>query len=102
MDGFVRIDQVVGVYEVWLDDRFPFSKMKVKVLQRGDGDFLAVPNLAVRNRLSHKPEFTSGIAADPKSALDDALKSFMNEVNENRPNRTFVEDDFEWADCQEF
>ena len=102
MNGFVRIDQVVGVYEVWLNDSFPFSKMKVKVLQRGDRDFLAAPNLAVRNRISRRPEFTSGLGADPKSALDDALRSFMKEVNENRPDRAFAEDDFEWSACQDF
>lgn len=102
MKGIVRIDQVVGMYEVWLDETFPCAKMKIKVLKRGDDDFLAVPNLAVRNRISRQPEFTSGLGADPKSAIDDAMKYFMKEVDENRPDRDLAEDDFEWSASEEF
>jgi hypothetical protein len=102
MTGIVRIDQVVGMYEVWLDESFPFAKMKIKVLKRGDGDFLAVPNLAVRDRISRQPEFMSGLGADPKSAIDDAMEYFMKEVDENRPDRDFAEDDFEWPACEDF
>ena len=102
MNDVFRIDQVVGVYEVWLDDLFPFAKMKIKVLQRSDNDFLAVPNLAVRNRANRQPEFTSGLGTDPNSALEDALRSFMKEVHENRTAEAFAEDDFEWSACQDF
>jgi hypothetical protein len=62
IDGITRIDRVAGVFEIWpRDSDFPFAKFKVKVLERGGGDFLGVPNLAVRNADTGEPEYTSGL-----------------------------------------
>lgn len=102
MSTYIRIDRVVGLYELWLDDNIPFSKMKVKVLQRSEADFLAIPNLAVRNQLSKLPEYISGLGKSEDEAFKDLLDRFTSEVQAQMPSAGFTEDDFEWSAPEEF
>ena len=97
-----RIDKVVANYEVWLDDDFPFAKMKVKVLQRADDDFLAVSNLNVRNSLTRDIEFIAGLGTTPDIALTDLLHRFCDLVREQLSHGPLGEEDFVWSASEEF
>jgi hypothetical protein len=98
----VRIDRVAAQYEVWLDETFPFSKIKVKVIERRSGDYLGVANVAVRGRISGEPEFISGLGATVDEALQDAVMRFLQEAAKNMPAAGFREEDFVWSACEEF
>lgn len=42
-----RIQRIAEVFEVWPGPDLPFAKFKVKVIERADEQFLAVPNVAI-------------------------------------------------------
>jgi hypothetical protein len=102
MDGVIRIDKVVTILEVWFDATFPFAKMKVKVLDRSKGDFLAVPNLAFRNPTSGSPEYTSGLGNTIDEAVNDLLVRFVSEVRSYKSGNELTEADFEWSAPEDF
>jgi len=101
-DHVVQISRVAAVFEVWVEQDIPIAAFKVKVLERQTGDFLAVPNIAVRNAGTRQPEWTSGLGASIEEALVDALKYFFMEIGQNMPARPLAEEDFMWADSGEF
>src|SRR5690349_6027730 len=87
MGGIARIDRVVAQLEVWLDGSFfPFPKMKVKVIQRQSGDFLAVPNVAIRNLTSREPDGISGLGNSVDEAVNDLLPRFVAGVRLHTPD----------------
>ena len=102
MDGIIRIDKVVSELEVWLDASFPFAKFKVKVLERSNGDYLAVPNLARRDRVSGERDGLSGLGDDPEEAVNDLLARFVSNVRENSIGIELSEADFEWSAPEDF
>jgi hypothetical protein len=97
MDGVIRIDKVVAMWEVWLDATFPFPKIKVNVLERSHGDFIAVPNLARRNATSGEAEFISGLRGNVEEAVSDLLLGIVSEVRERSPSSGLTAADFEWS-----
>ena len=103
MDGISRIDKVAALLDVWLDaELFPFAKMKVKVLERSPGDFLAVTNLHRKDAPSGEPEYLAGLGDSIDSAASDLLKVFVSDVREHLPSQGFVEEDFEWSAPEDF
>lgn len=102
MDGVIRIDKVVAVLDVWLDQTFPFAKMKVKVLERSPGDLLAVPNVAYRNSASGSIEYTAGIGSTVEESVNDLLVRFVAEVRQYAPEGGLSDVDFEWSAPEDF
>ena len=102
MSGAIRIDRVVAEYDVWFDESIPFAKMKVKILERNGGDFLAVSNLAVRNLLSGEPEWIAGMGSSIDEALQDKLARFFDAVRENTPESGLLDSHFEWSAPEDF
>jgi hypothetical protein len=102
VNGVIRIDRVVEQLEIWLDQSFPFAKVRVKVLERSSGDFLAVPNVNVLNRTSREPEYISGLGSTVDEAVDDLLVRFVEGVREHTPINGLAESDFEWAASEDF
>jgi hypothetical protein len=77
VDGLGPIQRVASVFQIgpplgWLS----FPSFKVKVLERVDGSFLGVLNVAVRGH-DGSPEWTSGLGATVEEALEDALNRFV-------------------------
>jgi len=103
MEGITRIDKVVALLDVWLDaELFPIPKMKVKVLARNTGDFLAVTNIHRRNITSREPEYLSGLGDTIDTAINDLLTRFVADIQENLPSAGLVNDDFEWSSPEDF
>jgi hypothetical protein len=102
MEHVTRIDRVVAEFDVWFDDSIPFAKMKVKVLAREGGDFLAVSNLAVRNLSSRERDGIAGLGSSVQEALGDFLPRFFDLVKENTPPSGLTEADFEWSAAEDF
>jgi len=101
--GIVRIDRLAGIFEVWPDEGdFPFAKFKIKVIERAGGDFLGVPNLAVRNSTTGDPEYISGLGQSIEGALVDTIKYFFREVKQHTPAKGLAEADFVWSACEDF
>ena len=102
MDGIRRIDRVVAELDVWLDHSFPFARIKVKVIERGRDDFLAVANVSVRNLTSREREYISGLAGTSDDAVRDLLTRFVAGVRDNTPAGGLSEADFEWSAPEDF
>lgn len=103
MDEFMRIERVAALFDLWLDGKiFPFPKMKVKVLERPEQDFLAVSNLHRRDRGTGVPEYLSGLGNSIESSVEDLLKYYMADAKEHLPSSGYVEDDFEWSAPEDF
>jgi hypothetical protein len=101
-DSIKRIDRVAGQFEVWLDESFPFAKMKVKVLERSPRDFLAVSNVFIRNINSQDPQYISGLGDSIEEALEDLMTRFLGDVRDNLPESGLSEADFEWSSPEDF
>ena len=102
MDGVTRIVRVVAHLEAWVDESFPFAKIKIKILERDPGNLLAVANVAIRNLTTRDPEYISGIGGTVKEATDDLLVRFIAGVRENTPPTGLTEEDFEWSSPEDF
>ncbi len=103
LDGIIRVDRVVAEYDIWLDaSLFPFPKMRVKILERSEADFLAVANLRRRNTKTREPEDVAGLGSSADESLRDLLGRFVSEARQNLPPDGLVEADFEWSAPDDF
>jgi hypothetical protein len=102
MDGILRIDRVVAQFEVWVDSSFPFTKFKVKVLERGPGEMLAIANVAVRNHESAVPEYEAGMGDTVEESLRDLLSRFFESVRRHTTPSGLTEHDFAWSVPEDF
>lgn len=94
VEGLGPVARFAAVFQIgpplaWL----PFASFKMKVLERGDGSFLAVPNVCVRSP-DGSPGWTSGLG----STAEDALNHFVQSLN---ARRDLPEDSFMWSDPEE-
>lgn len=92
------IERVVAIFEVVFRPSFPVTRIKVKVLQRAPDSFIAFPNIAIKNLETGHPEWTSGLGDRIEDARDDAIRSFLADVEQYKGDRELSEGDFEWAD----
>ncbi|NQU26276.1 MAG: hypothetical protein HQ567_33740 [Candidatus Nealsonbacteria bacterium] len=102
IEGVARIERVAEVFEVWPREDLPFAKFKIKVLDRGSSQFLGIPNVAIKNPVTGNREGTSGLGESVEEALQDALRYFFKELQEHPYDRPLTEDDFSWADPEDF
>lgn len=99
IDGLGPIARVAAVFEIGPPlELLPFAKFKVKIIERDDGSFLGVPNVA-KVGLDWQPEWIGGLGASVEEALEDALRNFVQSLG----NRTdLAEDSFAWAEPEDF
>jgi hypothetical protein len=102
MKGVARIDRVAAVFDIWSDGSLPFAKFKIKVIERGQNDYLGVPNIAIRNPLTGDPEYTSGLGKTIEDALVDTIRFFSREVAQNTGGKELTIADFIWSDFADF
>ncbi|MCG8459695.1 MAG: hypothetical protein MI919_25725 [Holophagales bacterium] len=99
VDGFGPISKVVAVYHIGPPlSALPFASFKVKVIQRRADDFLAVPNVALRDA-DGNPDWLAGLGSSSDAALADLLRELADAV-EGSPG--LDESSFEWADPHDF
>jgi hypothetical protein len=99
VEGLGPVSRVAAVFEIgpplaWL----PFAKFKIKVLEKSDGFFLAIPNVCVKG-LDGSPDWSSGLGSTVEAALEDALNYFVMSLDDHRdlPEKAFM-----WADPDDF
>ncbi|WP_165247291.1 hypothetical protein [Paludisphaera soli] len=99
VEGLGPISKVAAIFQVGAPlERLPFSSFKIKVLERRDGSFLAVPNVSALGADGH-PSWDAGLGDTIDQALGDALERFARLLEELKPSN---ETDFSWADPTEF
>lgn len=99
IQGITEINKVVAVFEVWNNEKIPCGKFKVKILESSSGNFIGVPNIAVKNSEDKTPEWTSGMGNSVSEALKDTIKYLMESINECS---VLSDSDFEWAAPEDF
>ncbi|MDD2997749.1 MAG: hypothetical protein PHV05_01735 [Candidatus Riflebacteria bacterium] len=95
----IRIEMVVATYEVWAVNKVPFGKFKVKILERSDGNFIAIANIRLKDALNGEPEGEAGLGNRPEEALQDVIERLLAAI-ESRKGLT--DDDFEWSAPEDF
>jgi hypothetical protein len=95
----ISIEKVVGLFEVWAVNKIPFAKFRVKILEKTDGNFIGIANIRLKNLNNNMPEGEAGFGKNPCEALQDAIERLMKEVDERQ---NLVDEDFEWADPEDF
>ena len=98
LHGAAGISRVVGVFEVQDLRGIPWTKYKIKVLERGIQDFIAIPNICVKSEKG-APEWISGLGRTEVDALQDVVKRFGDMLMSRRSWRL---EDFEWSDPHDF
>ena len=97
--GLGPVGRVAALFQVGPPlGRLPYPSFKVKVLERADGSFVAVPNLAALGP-DGQPAWLAGLGPTADAALEDALRCLARSLD-GRPHLT--EADFAWADPAEF
>ena len=76
----------------------PGAKFRIKVWERHIGDFLAVPNVCLKEPQG-TADWVAGLGGSETEALEDCLRRFMEQL---RGRTAASEDDFEWSDPQDF
>jgi hypothetical protein len=79
-------------------DRLPFASFRVKVIERGDGSFLGVPNVAIRGP-DGSPDWTAGLGGSVEEALEDALRWFVRSLGDRAE---FAVDESIWSEPEDF
>ncbi|WP_054950184.1 hypothetical protein [Numidum massiliense] len=97
--GIARVERCVAEFDVWELQKTPFSKFKVKIIESTDGIFTGYTNLILKNLEDGSPDGEAGHGATVEEALENTLKYFMEMLNERQE---LTEDDFEWADPDDF
>ncbi|WP_157758170.1 hypothetical protein [Cystobacter fuscus] len=97
LHGAVNIARVVNIYEVQ-DLRVPGGKYRVKVLERGQGSFFAIPNVCVKTSAG-TPDWTGGYGSTDVEARQDAVVQVGAMLGSGE---RFKPDDFEWSDPHDF
>jgi hypothetical protein len=91
-----RLDKVVGVYQLWTMGLLPFPTVTIQVTLRGVQDYLAIPEVVIRNPDSGELEHTCGLGTTEEGALTDCIDSFFSEVKKYSAVRELAEQDFAW------
>jgi hypothetical protein len=69
IDHIVKIERIVTVFQIWSTEKFPYAKVKIKILEDADGSYLGVPNMAAKNRRDGSPDWISGCGRSIVAAL---------------------------------
>ncbi|MFD0959143.1 hypothetical protein [Paenibacillus chungangensis] len=98
MHSISKIEKVVAEFNVWPREQIPFAKFKVKILETESGEFIGLPNIAVKDE-DGCPDWISGVGKSIDEALADAIK-YLYGTLQGRAELT--EQDFEWSDPHDF
>ena len=103
MHGIVKIERVVALLDVWLDQELiPIQRMKVKVVERNGPEYLALTNLHRISRESQPPEYISGLGDTIDDAVKDLLHYFIRDIQKYRPAEGYSLDEFGWSEPDDF
>lgn len=94
LHGCRDIARVVDVFQLGAPSPCPFAYFKIKVLERQNGSFLAVPNVA-RLGTDGSPDWISGLGDSADAAMQDAIKCFVESVGDSDD---LPDAEFEWSD----
>lgn len=96
--GATMLSRVCGEYEV-IAPNIPYGgRFKIKVLERRDGTFLAMPNVCLK-AADGSPDWSGGSGRSEAEALQALLKWFMEELQKRG---SCSPHDFEWSDPRDF
>lgn len=98
IEGVIRIDRVVDVFEIHVNFDFPISGLKIKVMETPHGEFFGFPNAAAKDS-DGDPDWVSGLGHSAAEALENTLKDFLQTLIDNK---TTEWEDLEWAEPQAF
>ncbi len=96
--GSKGISRLCGEYQIAEPSKLPGAKFRIKVWERDIGDFLAVPNVCLKDAQGSE-DWVAGLGGSESEALEKCLRHFMEQLSE-RPAPS--EDDFEWSDQVDF
>ena len=103
--GKFTLFRVVGFFDVATHSRLPFGQFTLKVIDIGNGEFQASPNVFVFNSTTQCIEHVCGVGNSVEGALLSAINMLMSEVTKqeaNKPDQDLDESDFVWLNWQPY
>ena len=98
VEGLGPVSREVAVFQVGPPlARLPFASFKVKIIERDNQSFLAIPNVA-RRLPDGSPDWTAGLGNSIDEALEDALRYFAESIGDGSDSL----EDYEWAAVEDF
>lgn len=96
--GATSVARVCNEYEFHELKKVPGTKFRIKVLERTDGGYIALPNVAVRGPDGYG-DGRAGLGRTEAEALQNAVRAFMDDIAAlSEP----TEASFEWSDPSDF
>ncbi|MGG4440860.1 hypothetical protein [Brevibacillus fortis] len=99
INGVIDIDKCVAEFRIneTRSGRTPSGRFKVKIFEEQDGDFYGITNIGVK-RLDNEP-LGLGTGKSIEEALKNTVDNFVQEMNFKGQ---LTDDDFEWAELDDF
>ena len=98
LSGASSLSRLSSEYEVIAPKVPQGGRFKIKVLERQDGTFIAMPNVCLRDP-DGSPDWLAGKGDTDAEALENALRWFMAELAKRDQCQP---EDFEWSDPVDF
>ena len=97
-DGIVKIEKLVGEYNIWELEKSPYGKFKIKIFVDSDGLYSGYTNLQVVDNLG---DFYCAVGYGKKEeeALKDTISEFLRLVSWKND---WKESDFRCSDSFDF
>lgn len=103
--GRFWIDPIVGFFDIATFDTLPFGNWTIKVVQRGEAQFYAFPNVVVFNSQTQCQEHICGMGSTIRDAVVNCIDMFMSEALKQKANKgggELDEADFVWLNWQPY
>jgi hypothetical protein len=94
-----NIDKVIAIFEVWSHSKFPYGKVKIKILEKNWGGYIGLPNIAPKSKRDGEADWCSGLGNSVAEALEDTIKHLLRSIDEDG---AIEEKDFIWAEPDDF
>jgi hypothetical protein len=101
IDGILSIDRVVAEFQIESPE-IPSRYFRVKITEKSTNRYMGRCNVSINNA-DNCPEWILGMGDSIDEALEDTLQQFVRSLQQHKGDRSFLEEeDFTWADCEDF
>ena len=102
IDGIASIEKVVAEFIIGELNYTPYSKFKVKIVEKQKGGYIGYTNLFVKDDEGY-PSPEVGIGDTIEEALKNTIEIFIEQLKKRKEDKgKLEEEDFEYADSFDF
>ena len=99
------IDKLVSEFQVWMVGVLPYAKMKVRIYQEQNKNFVGYTDALIKTKFDESFEGAVGHGHNVDEVLESTIQNFNEKLEENFPNLGELgleENDIEYAEWSGF